>query len=142
MAATTRFEIKIEGLDALLRKLRGQALYAQPYREALAKSALLVESAGKKRAPVDTGRLRASITHRLDPRDAPLWAEVGTNVRHKGESYPAKLELSDRTHYRRGPFKGQPTKGWLSGALQDSRAQIERFLAVAAAKIEAAWGQR
>ena len=45
-------------------------------------AALLVEGAAKKLAPVRTGRLRASITHRLQREALDIYAEVGTNVEY------------------------------------------------------------
>jgi len=46
----------------------------------LTQAALLVERDAKKTVRVDTGRLRASITHEIDPKD--LKARVGTNVKY------------------------------------------------------------
>ena len=46
--------------------------------QALTKSALIVERDAKINAPVDTGRLRASITHKVEE----TYAEVGTNVEY------------------------------------------------------------
>ena len=45
---------------------------------ALTKSALIVERDAKLNAPVDTGRLRTSITHKVEE----TYAEVGTNVEY------------------------------------------------------------
>jgi len=44
------------------------------------KACLLVERDAKKNAPVDTGRLRASITHELETEKDELIGIVGTNV--------------------------------------------------------------
>lgn len=48
----------------------------------LARRAIRVESAAKRLAPVDTGRLRSSITWRLERDSAGLMAVVGTNVHY------------------------------------------------------------
>lgn len=44
----------------------------------LLKATLLVEGTAIDKVPVDTGRLRSSITHRVEPD----FAEVGTNVEY------------------------------------------------------------
>lgn len=73
MAATLRwFE------DEERRLLR---LASGPTGAYLSKVAVQVETAAKTRCPVDTGRLRSSVTWRLEPTD-PLTAIVGTNVQY------------------------------------------------------------
>ncbi len=46
----------------------------------LAKRAVKVESAAKRGAPVDTGRLRSSITHEIDDAGDRIVARIGTDV--------------------------------------------------------------
>lgn len=48
--------------------------------KALVKAALVIEGDAKKNAPVDTGRLHDSITHRLGDENGQSYAEVGTSV--------------------------------------------------------------
>ena len=48
----------------------------------LAKRALRVEALAKRLAPVDTGRLRTSISHDLAHDSQGLYAIVGTNVHY------------------------------------------------------------
>lgn len=69
-------------------KLEGEAVAAEFKRlsksidgvidEALMLSGLIVERSAKRNTPVDTGRLRASITTRLGNN----YVEVGTNVKY------------------------------------------------------------
>jgi HK97 gp10 family phage protein len=49
-------------------------------KQGMTKACLLVERDAKINAPVDTGRLRASITNRLDIEDNLLVGIIGTNV--------------------------------------------------------------
>lgn len=44
--------------------------------------ALQVQNAARRRCPVDTGRLRSSISHRLGRDARGPYAEVGTNVQY------------------------------------------------------------
>lgn len=59
-----------------------------PVGEDLLRRAIRVESAAKRACPVDTGRLRSSITHALERDGRGLVAMVGTNV-----SYALPVEL-------------------------------------------------
>jgi phage gpG-like protein len=64
-------------------------LASGPTGRYLAKLAVMVETGAKQRCPVDTGRLRSSITWRLE--QPPLTAIVGSNV-----EYSAFVELGTR----------------------------------------------
>lgn len=72
--------ITLEGEERLRRKLRGipDAARAQ-LRDAISATALNVQNAAKRNAPVNDGRLRQSIAWRFL---TALEAEVGTNVRY------------------------------------------------------------
>jgi phage gpG-like protein len=55
---------------------------AGPIGRDLARRAVRVESAAKQACPVDTGRLRMSITWALGSDEAGVYADVGTNVEY------------------------------------------------------------
>lgn len=74
MANDVRVVINPEAMHQLLHSPAG------PVGKELERRALKVEGAAKRHAPVDTGRLRASITHRLEVDALGLMAVVGTNV--------------------------------------------------------------
>lgn len=63
--------------DALAKLLRSDAVAKD-----LQRRALRVEAAAKRLAPVDTGRLRASITNQLGQDAQGLYAVIGTNVEY------------------------------------------------------------
>lgn len=67
-----------KALAEKFRKMSKDA--ATAFEEGLQKGALRVERDAKINAPVDTGRMRASITTRLTEEDGNTIAEVGTNV--------------------------------------------------------------
>lgn len=48
----------------------------------LLRGAIQVETAAKRLCPVDTGRLRSSITHELGQDGGGLFALIGTNVEY------------------------------------------------------------
>lgn len=48
----------------------------------LERRAIRVETAAKHLCPVDTGRLRSSITHQMNSDSAGLYVDIGTNVEY------------------------------------------------------------
>ena len=73
--------VRIHGLHEAVKKL-GPELTAKPMRRFFEQSATVVETDAKRNAPVDTGRMRSSITHEISKARVPLWAKVGTNVHY------------------------------------------------------------
>lgn len=53
-----------------------------PVARDLLKRAISVESTAKRLCPVDTGRLRSSITHAMQRDGLGLRADIGTNVEY------------------------------------------------------------
>ncbi len=72
-------EVEIEGLKEAMARLDA-GLVAGPVRAFMSRAAMYVEGKAKEKAPVDTGRLRSSITHEVDGETVPQWAKVGTNL--------------------------------------------------------------
>lgn len=94
-----RVVAKVEGASGVINKLKLLVpKVRQAAQDAVAQTALSIESDAKQLAPVDTGRLRASISITFAPDR--LSAEVGTNV-----SYAVHQEFG--TRYQPGtPFLG------------------------------------
>jgi HK97 gp10 family phage protein len=69
-----------------------------PVGRELARRTIRVETAAKRGAPVDTGRLRSSITHELGRDGGDLVGRVGTNV-----EYAPHVELGT-SRMRAQPF--------------------------------------
>lgn len=82
--------MKLTGDRALQRKLRDPEFVRGPLRQFLTRSVVLLEGEVKKETPVDTGRLRASITHKVEP----FRAIVGTNV-----TYAPHVEFGTKPHW-------------------------------------------
>ena len=95
-------EFKWEG-DKAIKAIEGAI------NKALIKSALLVEGEAKNLAPVDTGRLRHSITHEVEDQEA----QVGTNV-----EYAAYVEF--------GTSKQTP-QPYLHPALEQDKENIRKI---------------
>lgn len=85
---------------------------------AIMKCVLIVEADAKRMCPVDTGRLRASITHQVIKIAKDVYqGRVGTNVH-----YGPDVELG--THK-------QSAQPYLRPALEKNRAKIEAILKAA-----------
>ncbi len=69
--------IQILGLEALINKIKGATLIKMPANAAIKKATLQFERDVKMATPLDTGRLRSSITHQFLSEMTGL---VGTNV--------------------------------------------------------------
>ena len=83
-------------------------------KQGMTKACLLVERDAKRNAPVDTGRLRSSITNRLDIDGNQIVGVVGTNV-----EYASFLE--------HGTSK-MPAHPFLFPALEANREKIKDLL--------------
>ena len=84
MAKKRGTKVGIEGGKEIVAKFERIGREAQnEIEQALVRCGLRVERDAKKGAPVDSGRLRNSITHRLidSETDQPV-VEVGTNVEY------------------------------------------------------------
>lgn len=69
-----------------------------PIGKDLLRRTIKVEGQAKRLCPVDTGRLRASVTHALERDDQGLYGIVGTDVR-----YAPYIELGTR-YMRAQPY--------------------------------------
>ena len=156
----TKIAVKVDGLDAIVRKLNGNVLYAGPLRTALTKSAMAIETGAKQLVPVDTHHLQRSITHHVDPSPVPLYAEVGTNVKYapmvhegrragraprteylvgwaKRHGYTGSLFVLARSIGRRGT----PARPTFERAISKVLQAIPRLEREASIEIESAWNK-
>jgi len=155
-------EFKVVGLEKLVAKLDSNALLGPPLRKAFADAVLLLERESKRRAPVDTARLRSSITHAVDTRTVPLWGKVGTDVH-----YAPYVEFGTRPHWppfsalqpwarrhgfppgRAGAFlvarviaaRGTKARRFFRNAFEANLGRVQGFFGRAARGIEEIWGR-
>lgn len=161
-------EIKIQGLQELITKLDANALLGPPLRIAFQRSALMLESMAKQITPVDTGRLRSSITHSIDSRPVPLWGQTGTKTyyapfvefgtkphwpplsamqpwarRHGFPEGQTGAFLVARAIATRGTIKrfGYKGAGMFKGALEAGGGKVQSMFDRAAREIEELWGR-
>ncbi len=95
------------------REIRLKEISAQ-LKQNMTKCCLLVERDAKTNAPVDTGRLRSSITNRLEVEEKKLVGIVGTRV-----EYASYQEFG--THK-------MPAQPFLFPALESNKERIRELL--------------
>ena len=150
----TEISIEIRGLketqremERIVRDLRGE-----PYLNAMRRATLLVQRSAKQKAPVDTGRLRASITPEVRWQGNTAVGVVGSNVKYAGY-----VELGTRPHFvpqqyigtwarrhglgDRGLFVTGKAQPYLEPALRENEERIARMLEDAVASIVAEGGE-
>jgi HK97 gp10 family phage protein len=101
--------------------------------EALLKGALRVERDAKINAPVDTGRLRASISSRLSNSNKnDIYAEVGTNVAYAKYMEGAEtFEKAMETEFGTSKKRARP---FLFPAYTQNKEKIKKDIAAALKK--------
>lgn len=152
--------ITVTGFDELIKKVNDPTLLGEPMRGFFQKSAIAIQSDAQTLTPVDTGRLRASITSLVDPSPMPMFGQVGTNmIPHYGPD----IEYGTRPHFppisalmgwahRHGmnPYAiarkiaryGTKPYQMFHKAVQQNMSNIEGFLKEAASEIESRWGSK
>lgn len=76
-----KMNIKIIGAQALAKKLKPETIQ-KPMGDGIKKIAILLERLVKQATVVDTGRLRASVTHQISDNPKKLWAKVESLVEY------------------------------------------------------------
>lgn len=132
-------------------------LIGVPLKQALQRSAITVQGDAKRGTPVDTGRLRASITSVVDASPIPRFATIGTNIEyapwvHDGRRPgrmppPAALATWARRHGGQNPYvlarsigrRGIKGKPFLRDAFALNIGRIRGYFERAGREIEAAW---
>jgi HK97 gp10 family phage protein len=92
----TGIRAEIRGLKEVQAKMEQvvKDLNGAPYLNAMRDATLIVTRDAKRNAPVDTGRLRASITPEVKQRWLTTQGVVGSNVK-----YAPYVELGTRPHW-------------------------------------------
>ena len=125
--------IKLVGVEALLKKLDKKTI-TTPLAEGIKKITLWLEGLVKMSTPVDTGRLRGSITSEVKP----LYGKVGTMV-----EYAPFVEHGTRYMEARHVTEGSSTRilgqGMFAYALEQLKEKLPEHLKEIGGKISAQW---
>lgn len=89
-------KITAKGLKEAQAKLRQVAtdMHGQPMQDGMEKAAMLVTRSARIKAPVDTGRLRASIVPEVRVQGKDVVGVIGSNV-----VYAPFVELGTKPHF-------------------------------------------
>jgi len=127
-------EITVTGPEELVYKLNQIA--SQDIEKALTKTAIAIENDAKYFCPVDTGELRASITHEVENNEATVgtnleyapYVEIGTGIySSKGDGRQTPWRYQDAKgdwHYT----EGQLPQPYLHPALQKNKETLLKYL--------------
>lgn len=88
--------VEVKGLKEAQQKLEQTVrdLQGEPMLNAMRKATMVVQSEAKKKAPVNTGRLRASIVPEIRTVGTEIQGVVGSNV-----TYAAAVHNGSRPHW-------------------------------------------
>jgi len=117
----TDVSVEVEGLEEAQAKAEQVArdLRGPPFLQGMRDATLIVTRDAKVNAPVDTGRLRASITPEVRPHGPTVQGVVGSNV-----TYAPYQELGWTT-----PSGTKvPGRRYLQRALEDNAEKIFKLL--------------
>ena len=87
-------EIRFDNIDAWSAKLKDPKMIGIPIRKALQRTGVYAAGQTRDRTPVDTGRLRGSITSDVDNSPIPKFATIGSNI-----SYARPVEEGSGPHF-------------------------------------------
>jgi hypothetical protein len=132
-----RLNIRVEGLPALLRKLRKDVLLAPPLQAAMSATVTDAVHIVERAAPRRSGRLRTSITSKVDARPVPTWGRVSVTARRRSRTHPRGFRYPRLLEY-----SGQsPHQRWFRGAVIPARAALRRHVDAAKRSIERIWAR-
>lgn len=130
-----RIRVEVEGLRELARKAKGDELIAEPWAAAMREIGEAGERAVRAAAPVDTGRLKGKVRHKVQAKPLPRWVAfrapaTRSSARYKRYPYPKRLEYDPSSRH----------KGWMKRAVESVRPALSAALAKASREIERKWG--
>ncbi len=130
------YTIVIVGAEKLAKKLSAE-LIRDPVTDVIGKITLFLDREVKKATPVQTNRLRSSITSYVDTTPLAQWGSVGTNVR-----YASFVEYGTKKMQPRHMEGGSRVYGlgMFGHALRLLNAKLCEFLKDCAKAIEVKFG--
>lgn len=127
----SRVTVELDGLPELIRALRNNAGLADVLRDAFGYIGNDAKDQSKFAAPVNYGKLRASIVYEVDPSPLPTSVRIGT-IGSQKPKYAAYMEygtglVHDHPSWPRRrhiPFEGRnPANGPVAGLADWARAK-------------------
>lgn len=131
--------IIIEGLLPLLDKLNELGVTSdEAMLKAMKQGVIHVQGAAKKLCPVDTGKLRESITAKAEKENGKIVGTVSTNKEYaayvelgtgqRGESSPSPPKYPLESGYRQD-WAGMSARPFMYPAMQNTRKTLPKVMA-------------
>lgn len=149
---------EVKGFESLLGKLNAEKLMAEPMRKFYKRAAVIAQRYARQLSPVDTGRLRGSITYEVDAAEFPTFAAIGSVVEYAPYvEYGTGTEsdgpnASGKPHFPAGVsaktgrvlkgFPGFRPRRYLRDAIQKLRSDMPALLAQLGKDAAAAWDKK
>lgn len=130
-----RVGISLEGYNRVMRKLRKDDLLAGPWVAAMRQVEGIARHAWMGAAPRDTGRLRATITTKMQAKPIPKWVRIKTSARSNVSRKWPRYRYPNRQEYD----PKSRNRGKLTAALRRAMPLVQGVLDRAARAIEAKW---
>ena len=131
--------LEVKNLEEIQKKLTKEVML-QPFNEGIKKIVLALQREVMVATPVDTGRLRASITPKLTEENGIFQGIVGTNVNYATfvEYGTKKMEARHVTEGSSVRVKG---KGMFAFGLEKMKEKLGKFMADIGVAIEQRWNK-
>ncbi len=141
--ADVRLEVK--GLKELQKKLVKEVVL-QPFNEGIKKIVLALQREVMVATPVDTGRLRASVTPKLTEENGVFQGIVGTWVTYSPFIEYGHLARGGRSfvlarHVTEGSSVRVASKGMFAYGLEKVKEKLSKFLSDIGMAIEQRWNK-
>lgn len=146
MPQASSLRVKMQGGPKLVHKLDENVTLAGPWTAAMCDVRRIAVDETRKRTPLLSGRLEASVSGKVDARPVPHYVVLTAGAENKGYRYGFALEAG---HAKRKHGKEQyqfhyagyraSTRHWFSGVRAKINARIEPILQAAARAVEASW---
>lgn len=118
----TGMSFKLKGVDTVLRKLQGTN-YKKPVSDTIRKMTLAYHNLVVTSTPVDTSRLRSSVSFNVEAKEGKVW----TNV-----EYAPFVEYGTRfmeaRHVKRGSSVRVKGQGMFAYALEQLNEKMGQFM--------------
>lgn len=132
-----KLDVEIKGLKQIQRKLSGNELYAEPFKDLMSAIGQRGENIAATSAPHGrTGQLEIKISHAVQKKPLPLWVAIRSRARRRSKKYPRGYPYG--WLLERAPKYGH--FGWFSQPLKRLAGQVGPLLNGAAREIERKWG--
>jgi hypothetical protein len=139
-------DIKVEGLNELIDRVRSDELLARPWRRALGRISMNIKKMVRAEAATHSlsGRTARGVFYKMKREPMPLYSIVSDRAKRKGARYPfvvnaghRRMSYGDVQLHWRGT--GQSTAGWFTSLQNHFQGLINNALGTAVDQLLNHW---